>query len=91
MTLSPTRFRQVMFFAAAVVLLACGFGMQGRLDERTKAHQPLSNVVVHENHPDLVLFETMPGGLRAIAVNFLWMRSENLKQDGKYHQSCKYA
>jgi len=72
-----------MFFAAAAVLLACGFAMQGLLDERTLAHQPITNTVVHENHPDLVLFETMPGGLRAIAVNFLWMRAEDLKQDEK--------
>jgi len=80
-----------MFFAAAAVLLACGFAMQGLLDERTLAHQPITNTVVHENHPDLVLFETMPGGLRAIAVNFLWMRAEDLKQDGKYHESRQLA
>jgi len=92
MSITPTKFRQLLFFAAAIVLLACGFGMQGTLNDVQEAYElVLPDNVVQENHPELVLFETMPGGLRAIAVNYLWIRTEELKQDGKYHESRQLA
>ncbi|MCL2700541.1 MAG: hypothetical protein FWE88_02475 [Phycisphaerae bacterium] len=66
--------------------------MQGSLNEVTEAHQMvMPDNVVQENHPELVLLETMPGGLRAIVVNYLWMRAEELKQEGKYHESRQLA
>jgi len=95
MTLEPTRIRQILFLAGAAVLLTLAYLMQTHglfgsksLNKVTEENQlVVPGNKVQENHPELVLLETMPGGLRALAVNYFWIRAEELKNDGKYYES----
>ena len=41
--------------------------------------------------PDLAFLATALGSFRGLAVDFLWIRSENLKQDGKYFEALQLS
>lgn len=46
---------------------------------------------LNERHPEMALVSMLPGGLRAWAVNFLWIRSQNLHQEERYYDARQRA
>ncbi|MCE5326460.1 MAG: hypothetical protein LLG01_08595 [Planctomycetaceae bacterium] len=47
--------------------------------------------VVTSQHPAVALLMAMPGGLRAPLVNYLWIRSQDLHQEGKHYDAMQMA
>lgn len=76
---------------AAGFITAAGF-LQGPLDRQAESYELVApgNVVL-QNHPGFVMLQMAPGGLRALAVNVLWIRAERLKNDGRYHESMQLS
>src|SRR5213595_1813791 len=79
---------------AAVVLLA-GAGQFERLlnQQRTSKELGLSRVAdLGSNAPPVLAFTTVAlGGFRGIIANVLWIRANELQQDGKYFEMVQLA
>ena len=75
---------QLIWLVAAAGLFVASGLLQGPLEARSKAYDlaVLDNVVAR-SHPEMTLLTTLPGGLRAPVVNYLWIRAEKLKQAGQ--------
>lgn len=41
--------------------------------------------------PELTVLQAMPGGMRALAVDALWMRSQDLKEEGRFYDAAELA
>jgi hypothetical protein len=78
-------------FVAAACLVAAGL-LQRPLDTRSVQYGLVApQDVVAQRHWGVRVLSMAPGGLRAIAVNWLWMRAEQLKQMGQHHEAVQLA
>jgi len=80
---------QLVFLVAAAAALAAGAALRGPLDG-IRSERGLVSLMRRERiaeDPDLALLQLAPGGLRVIAVNYLWIRSQELKQDGRLYDA----
>lgn len=86
------RLIQVVWLAMVAAFLTAAMLMQPYLDQQSQQYELVApgNVVL-ENHPEFALLQIAPGGLRAPVVNYLWIRAENLKQEGQYHESMQLS
>ncbi len=84
-------FQWVWILLAVVFLVAAGL-FQGVVDETSTAADlnPPENVVA-ENQPGLAFLNVMPGGLRAPVVNYLWIRANDLKEEGRYYDAYQLS
>ena len=82
------RVKQLLWVLNAIAALTAAGLLQTRLDVQREEYElvPPGNVVA-ETHPEYALLSLIPGGLRVLAVNYLWVRSENLKQAGRHHEA----
>ena len=79
----------VIAWALIGVCLAVGAGMfQTPLDLQSREYE-LNPADVAKNHPAKTLLMVAPGGLRAPIVNYLWIRAESLKQNGRHHEAMQ--
>jgi len=83
---------QLIWLAVAAGL----FVAAGLLTQPLQEHGQASDLVVLDNvvarsHPEMALLTTLPGGLRAPVVNYLWIRAERFKQDGRYFDAMQLA
>jgi hypothetical protein len=76
---------------AGVFLVSAGL-LQSTVDATSEEMNlnPPENVVA-ENQPGLALLNVMPGGLRAPAVNYLWIRANDLKEEGRFYDAYQLA
>jgi hypothetical protein len=90
--MDSTRWKQLGWLAAAVVL-AVGAGlMQRPLDDVAQQYDLASdNEAVAQDNPELAVLTVVPGGLRAPVVNYLWMRSQDLKEKGRIYDAMQLA
>jgi hypothetical protein len=90
--MSSPRWTQILVFVAAAALLAGAGLLQQPLDEQSQRHElvPRDDMSARQ-YPGVRLLMMAPGGARAVAVNYLWARSEQLKQDGKFHEASQLA
>jgi len=83
--------QSVLIIAAIILLLAAGM-MQRPLEQSAGNSQLMqSDDLTAKNHPHVALLTTLPGGLRAPLVTYLWIRAENLKNEGKYFDAMQLA
>jgi len=88
--LNRARMMQIVWILAAVGLLAAAGAVQPGLDAQSQQYK-LKAPGVLENHPAKALLTMAPGGLRAIVVNYLWIRAEELKNNGRHYEAMQLA
>ena len=86
------RISQFLWLVLAGACLVGAGRLQQPLDASREEYElvPPGNVV-NENFPGYALLTIAPGGLRAPVVNYLWIRAEALKQDGRHHEAMQLA
>ena len=88
---NPT-IKQIVAFAAAAVLLGGSALLQGSLGRQREKYELVDPAnVVEETNPDAMLFRVAPGGLRAVGVHILWIRSNTLKEEGRFYDAMQLA
>ncbi|KPK84916.1 MAG: hypothetical protein AMJ81_04585, partial [Phycisphaerae bacterium SM23_33] len=80
------RLAQLAFLAAAAAALTAAAMLQAPI-EAQRSRAGLVTVAADEavaKHPKIALLQVAPGGLRAALLNYLWIRSQELKEQGKF-------
>ena len=83
--------------ASCVVLLIGLLAMSGWLSAKINTESDRSEVLVVENQaalarsPELGIVNAMPGGLRVLAVNWLWIRSQDYHNKGRHYDALQLA
>jgi len=80
----------LLCFVAGGMLFAAGGMLQPALDRQSTDYE-LNPPDVAENYPLKALLTMAPGGLRAPVVNYLWIRAEKLKNEGRYYEAMHLA
>ena len=80
-------------WAASAALLVAGAALfQGPIDQVTGAHEQLARRrQIAREHPEYIILTIAPGGLRAPLVGYLWIRAEDLKQQGRFYDAKQSA
>jgi len=78
--------------AAAACLIAAGL-MLRPLERASKPADLLTttDVADFESNPELGLLTAMPGGLRVLAVNYLWIRAQDAHQEGRHYDALQLS
>src|SRR5262245_49053045 len=80
--------------AGSMILLLAGFGLIERELNRQRGDPRLglTRVAPLENAPPMLAFTTVAlGGFRGLIANALWMRANELQNDGKYFEMVQLA
>ena len=85
--------RNVLIILVALLVFAAGVGGAAALapginQERRDANLSVSDQV-YDLPADMAVSQAALGTFRGLAVNFLWQRAENLKNDGKYFEAIE--
>ncbi|NBB94196.1 MAG: hypothetical protein GVY16_00455 [Planctomycetes bacterium] len=88
-----TRYIQAGCLAGAIVLLAVAGLLHRPLAGRGQEANLLGeeDVDVLRQNPELSVITTLPGGLRVLAVNYLWIRSQAAHQAGRHFDAYQLA
>ncbi len=84
------KMRRLMFLATAVALFAVA-GMFVRPLNRQQIRYDLTSEPVKGVGPGMVLATTALGAFRGVLVDVIWIRMENLKQEGKFFEIVQLA
>ncbi len=98
----PDTFRRLArdrtpWIAALCIFLAVGaFVTAGLMQDPIAARHKEYELVPAEaamlrSRPDVALMSTLPGGLRALAVNYLWIRAQSLMREGRHFDAYQLA
>jgi hypothetical protein len=86
-----SRFKKILLWLLAAALLAGSGQVQTSLN-RDRQELNLTQVTPLKNAPPLLAFTTVAlGGFRGLISNFLWIRANDLQQDGKYFEMVQLA
>ncbi len=72
----------------AAVLLAVGGSLRGPLGEQATEHELY---VESTGQADSLLIPILPGGLRALAFNYVWIQSQEKHQAGRHYDAKQLA
>lgn len=81
---------QAIWVLAAAGLLAAAATLHGTLDTLSEQYE-INPPDVVENHPAKTLLTMAPGGLRAVLINYFWIRADELKNSGRHHEAMQLA
>jgi hypothetical protein len=75
--------------AAAAAAMACSSALQGPVESiRDQAGLAAPAYSTHmKAAPQVAILQVAPGGIRAPCINYLWIRSQQLKEDGKFYDA----
>ncbi len=90
MALRPERLRWVWLILALAALAGASF-VRDSLTIVAKENKLTSDDSVLEQHPEMALARVAPGGLRPLLVNYFWIRSQQLHQDGQHFDAMQLA
>ncbi|MCD4825348.1 MAG: hypothetical protein K8S55_12195 [Phycisphaerae bacterium] len=77
---------------AAGLLTTAGLLQKPILQESEKSDfLSRQNLAAMERSPQLAVLTSVPGGLRVLAVNYLWIRSQTLHQEGRHFDAYQLA
>lgn len=85
--MNPMRLAQTISLVLMVVCLVGAGIVQTRLESERVQIDKVSGEELSQSFPELKILQAVPGGIRALAINYLWIRNENLKNDGKYYDA----
>lgn len=84
---------QIVCLLSAIALLGVATWvhrpMAQRGEDATRLAQEDLNVL--RQNPELSVITTLPGGLRVLAVNYLWMRSQEAHNEGRHFDAYQLA
>ena len=79
---------QVAALFGAGLCIAAAAGLQGPINaQRKKLDLVMQSDIYKELPPEYAWVSAFGGAFRGIAVDFLWIRAERLKEEGKYYES----
>ncbi|MFW6154196.1 MAG: hypothetical protein ACOC95_03170 [Planctomycetota bacterium] len=81
------RLYQWLLALLAVGLIAAAGTFQGPIDDLRREMDRERGEDVTEAFAELRLWQAMPGFLRALAINYLWIHSETQKSKGQYYDA----
>ena len=84
------RIREFLWGLIAAALLVGAGIVQYPLSEQGREYE-LNPPEVARNYPGRALLMMAPGGLRAPIVNYLWIRSQQLKDNGRHYEAMQLA
>ena len=84
--MNPDRLYQLAFLAVAAAALVGAALLQDPIEQcrRDEGMDILGRGADPTKDPKIALIQRVPGGLRAPMINYLWIRSQSLKEDGKF-------
>lgn len=84
---------KLMLIALSVLMLACSALVQRQLNrQRADPRLGLTRLAPLENAPPMLAFTTVAlGGFRGLIANALWIRANDLQNDGKYFEMVQLA
>src|ERR1700690_2219772 len=86
-----SRLKKILLWLLAAVLLA-GSGQVQQSLNRDRQELELTQNTPLKNAPPLLAFTTVAlGGFRGLISNFLWIRANDLQQEGKYFEMVQLA
>lgn len=85
-----TKIRRFLFLASALALLGLA-GMLVRPLHRQQIRHDLTSEPVKGVSPGMVLATTALGAFRGVIVDIVWIRMENLKNEGKFFEIVQLA
>src|SRR5687767_3658450 len=86
-----TRSRKLGLIGLAVVLLLSAATVQRTLNTQ-RSTLGLTRIAPLENAPPILAFTTVAlGGFRGLIANVLWIRTNDLQNDGKYFEMVQLA
>ena len=88
----PRYIQILILLVAAGLLTAAGF-LQGTIQRETRESSTFgaANIAALQSTPELAVLTTVPGGLRVLFVNYLWIRSQNAHQEGRHYDAYQLA
>ncbi len=89
--MSKGRLVQVVALLMAAVALLVTARTQEPLDRLSEEHELAPSAGSIEGNPEQAVLTMAPGGLRAPMVNYLWIRSQQLKDEGQYYDAMQLA
>ena len=90
MITNQPRLIQLLWLMVAGALLTTAGLLQKPLDDKSVQYDLAAKDDPSSfTHPEVRLLTLAPGGLRAPVVNWLWIRSEMLKNEGQYYESLQ--
>ena len=76
-----------------IVVAAAGLLCAGTVQQSLDAHRDEMDLATGEeatrDFAELKLIQAIPGGLRALVVDYLWIQIEEMKQQGKYYDAAQ--
>ena len=82
------RVRQIVWLIVAAGLLVAGGMLQPSLDRLGGEHDLY---IASAGQVDMATIRLLPGGLRALAFNYVWMRSQQQHQAGRHYDARQLA
>lgn len=82
---------QGVALAAAVGFVVVAAAMLRPINEYRRANQLVTQPELGDVPPKYALITAMAGSFRGLAVDWLWMRADKLKEEGKYYESNQLA
>lgn len=88
-----SRLIQVVFVVIAAGLLIVGGMLQKPIARQSREAELITkeSAGVLKQNPELGLLTAIPGGLRVLGVNMLWIRSQDLHQAGRHYDASQMA
>jgi hypothetical protein len=80
------RLIQVVAVVLGVLCLAAAAGLQRPINKQRNDLQLVTNLDLRDLPPKYAWITAMAGSFRGLAIDLLWMRSEDLKEQGKYYE-----
>lgn len=90
-----TRIPKFVFIPAVILvgalLLAASYQFQQQMN-RIRVEERLIDTEIVENAPPIVAFTTMAlGSFRGLIANYLWLRTHNMQDQGRYYEMVQLA
>ncbi len=81
----PSAFQTLMTAIALALILTAGYFLKP-LNEKREQYRLTDSKPLENAPPQLVISSTALGGLRGLAINYLWMRAIQLRDRGKHYE-----
>ena len=89
--MSRDRLTQLIALVIMATLLFASGGIGLMLTASAGRHKLVYTDVAEKGQPPQVALGIAMGAFRGVFVNFLWIRANHLKEEGKYHEAIELA
>ncbi|MFP4104807.1 MAG: hypothetical protein ACLFVU_01860 [Phycisphaerae bacterium] len=86
-----TRLIQTIALLTTILCLVAAGLVQEELNDQTEEYELVAPENAAEGHPEAALLMMAPGGLRAPLVSWLWIRTNELNEEGHHYDAMQMA